>query len=198
MEMTLQYYNDNADSFVSDTLDVDFSETQNHFLNLLPPNACILDFGCGSGRDAKWFMNRGCHVDAMDGSVEMCKAASAYTVLPVKQMLFQDLDSSEQYDGIWACASILHLPKKELKIVMKKMSTALKSGGILYCSFKYGAFEGLRRGRYFTDFTEETFQEFMKNMGLLEIEEQWVTSDVRSGREGEKWLNIIIRKSEHR
>ena len=198
MEMTLQYYNDNADSFVSDTLDVDFSETQNHFLNLLPPNACILDFGCGSGRDAKWFMNRGCHVDAMDGSVEMCKAASAYTGLPVKQMLFQDLDSSEQYDGIWACASILHLPKKELKIVMKKMSTALKSGGILYCSFKYGTFEGLRRGRYFTDFTEETFQEFMKNMGLLEIEEQWVTSDVRSGREGEKWLNIIIRKSEHR
>lgn len=198
MEMTLQYYNDNADSFVSDTLDVDFSETQNHFLNLLPLNACILDFGCGSGRDAKWFMNRGCHVDAMDGSAEMCKAASAYTGLPVKQMLFQDLDSSDRYDGIWACASILHLPKKELKIVMKKMSTALKSGGILYCSFKYGTYEGLRRGRYFTDFTEETFLEFVKNMGLLEIEEQWVTSDVRSGREGEKWLNIIIRKSEHR
>ena len=197
METTLQYYNDYADSYVSDTCDVDFSETQNHFLSLLPANACILDFGCGSGRDTKWFTSRGCHVEATDGSAEMCKAATAYTGLPVKQMLFQELSSVERYDGIWACASILHLPKEELRIVMDKMSAALKNRGIIYCSFKYGNSEGMRRGRYFTDFTEDTFPGFMKNVGVLEIEEQWVTSDVRSGREGEKWLNIIIRKSEH-
>lgn len=197
MDTTLQYYNDNTDSYVSDTCDVDFSKTQNHFLNLLPPNACILDFGCGSGRDVKWFSDHGYQVDATDGSAEMCKAATAYTGLHVKQMLFRELSSVERYDGIWACASILHLPKEELRIVMGKMAAALKSRGIIYCSFKYGTFEGMRRGRYFTDFTENTFQEFMKNIGLLEIEEQWVTSDVRSGRECEKWLNNIIRKSEH-
>ena len=85
-------------------------------------------------------------------------------------MLFQNLDEEDQYDGIWACSSILHLPKDELKIVLNKMSRALRANGIIYTSFKYGNFEGERNGRFFTDFTLEIFKDFiLRNTGSLEM-----------------------------
>lgn len=191
---TLNYYNTNANSFVSSTLSVDFSQTQDKFLNLLPPIASILDFGCGSGRDTKYFLDAGMQVDATDGSEELCRLASEYTGIPVRQMLFEELDAKAQYDGIWACSSILHLPKDVLKDVLKKMIVALKEQGIIYTSFKYGTFEGERNGRFFTDFTEETFQEFVSDVDGIKIEESWITGDVRPGRGDERWLNLILRK----
>ena len=111
-----------------------------------------------------------------------------------KYMLFQDLDEKEAYDGIWACSSILHVPANELRDIIKKMANALRAHGIIYTSFKYGTFEGERNGRYFTDMTEETFAKLIQDMDELEIEEQWITSDVRPGRGEEKWLNLILRK----
>ena len=109
-DSTVEYYNTNADTFLSETMTVDFSETQDIFLERLPQGALILDFGCGSGRDALAFLKQGCRVEAVDGSAEMCRAAAALTGLPVRQMLFQELDASEMYDGIWACYTILQLP----------------------------------------------------------------------------------------
>lgn len=191
---TLNYYNTNAKSFVSSTLAVDFSQTQDKFLHLLPPTASILDFGCGSGRDTKYFLDAGMQVDATDGSEELCRLASEYTGIPVRQMLFEELDAKAQYDGIWACSSILHLPEDVLKDVLKKMIVALKEQGIIYTSFKYGTFEGERNGRFFTDFTEETFQEFVSDVDGIKIEESWITGDVRPGRGDERWLNLILRK----
>lgn len=191
---TLDYYNTNANAFVSSTLSVDFSQTQDKFLNLLPPTASILDFGCGSGRDTKYFLDVGMQVDATDGSEELCRLASEYIGIPVRQMLFEDLDAKAQYDGIWACSSILHLPKAALKDVLKKMIAALKEHGIIYTSFKYGTFEGERNGRFFTDFTEETFREFVSDVDEIKIEESWITGDVRPGRGDERWLNLILWK----
>ena len=193
-DKTLNYYNTNANSFVSSTLSVDFTQTQDKFLNLLPPTASILDFGCGSGRDTKYFLDVGMQVDATDGSEELCRLASEYIGIPVRQMLFEDLDAKAQYDGIWACSSILHLPKAALKDVLKKMIAALKEHGIIYTSFKYGTFEGERNGRFFTDFTEETFEEFVSDVDEIKIEESWITGDVRPGRGDERWLNLILRK----
>lgn len=192
---TLDYYNKNAETFVAGTVSVDFKETQDKFLNRLKPGDYILDFGCGSGRDAKYFLEAGFLVDAIDGSRELCKIASEYTGLEVKQMLFQELDSNGEYDGIWACSSILHLPKDELKLVLGKMGTALKENGIVYTSFKYGEFEGERNGRYFTDFTIEMFTEFIQDIDNLTLEEYWITGDVRPGRGEEKWLNLILQKN---
>lgn len=191
---TLTYYNTNAKQFYTTTVSVDFTATQNRFLSKLPQGASILDFGCGSGRDTKYFLTQGCQVDAIDGSLELCKLASAYTGIKVQNMLFQDLDAVEKYDGIWACSSILHLPLDELADVMGKMSVALKENGIIYTSFKYGTFSGERNGRFFTDMTEETFADFIHKIDSLETEEQWVTSDVRPGRGEEQWLNLILRK----
>jgi len=190
---TLAYYNHNAEQFVKGTVAVDFKETQDKFLAVLAGKR-ILDFGCGSGRDTKYFMEAGYEVEATDGSEELCKSASRYTGIAVKQMLFQELDEVDKYDGIWACSSILHLPRKELLEVFVKMINALDNDGIIYTSFKYGTFEGERNGRYFTDFTIETFEEFIKNLAYISMEEYWITGDARPGREEEKWLNVILRK----
>ena len=190
---TLDYYNKNADNFVANTISVDFKKTQDKFLDKLQGKR-ILDFGCGSGRDTKYFLEKGYEVDAVDGSEELCKAASKYTGIQVRQMLFQELAEQNRYDGIWACSSILHLPKDELRIVFPKMLDALCSNGIIYTSFKYGEFEGERNGRFFTDFTIETFSEFISDIDNIKMEEDWITGDVRPGRGEEKWLNLILRK----
>lgn len=195
MVNTIDYYNKNVQSFIDGTVSVDFTRIQNIFLELLPKDARILDFGCGSGRDTKYFLDCGYQVDAIDGSMELCRAASEYTGIHVKQMLFQELTEVEKYDGIWACASILHVKKAELPDIIRKMSLATKENGIIYVSFKYGDYEGERNGRYFTDMTEETFNELLQKIPGLNIEEQWITSDVRPGRGEEKWLNLILWKN---
>ena len=194
MNKTIDYYNLNAKKFIENTVNADMHITQDRFLRLLAENRFILDFGCGSGRDTKYFLEKGYRVEATDGSSELCKLASAFTGIEVKEMLFQDLDASGKYEGIWACSSILHLPKKELLPVIRKMCDALKDNGVIYTSFKYGDFEGERNDRYFTDFTEDTFDKFIKVIPELTIEEAWSTSDVRPGRGEEKWLNLILRK----
>lgn len=195
MNDTLNYYHNNSDSFIKSTVNVDFKKVQDHFLGLLPKNPYILDFGCGSGRDTKYFLEQGCIVAATDGSAAICREASIYTGIEIKQELFQELDEYELYDGIWACASILHLKKTELLDVIVKMVCALKSNGIIYTSFKYGEFEGLRNGRYFTDFTAETFKGYIADISNISIEECWISQDARPERGEEKWLNLIIRKS---
>ena len=191
---TINYYNQNADAFIQGTVSVNFKETQDKFLRQLTGKK-ILDFGCGSGRDTKYFLESGFDVTATDGSEKICKKAKEYTGVHVKQMLFQELNETNQYDGIWACSSILHLPKNELKMVFSKMITALRTEGIIYTSFKYGNFEGIRNERYFTDFTYENFCDFIKDIKNIEISEYWITDDVRPGRENEKWLNTILKKT---
>jgi len=191
---TLDYYNTNADFFISDTVDVDFNMTQDRFISALHGKS-ILDFGCGSGRDTKYFIDKGFQVTATDGSEKLCHAASELCGITVRQMLFQDLDDINTYDGIWACSSILHLSRVELLPVLRKMVIALKSDGVIYTSFKYGSFEGERNGRYYTDFTLEAFAEYIKDICNIRIEEHWITGDVRPGRGDEKWLNLMLRNT---
>ena len=191
---TLQYYENHAMEFISGTIVADMSDARSRFMNQLQPGAYILDLGCGSGRDVKAFLDAGYQVDAVDGSSELCRIASEYTGIPVRQMLFQELDSVETYDSIWACASILHLPTEELEVVLHRIQRALKPRGILYTSFKYGSFEGLRNGRYFTDFTEEILTAFWSEIKGLCIIDTWITGDVRPGREEERWINLLARR----
>ena len=191
---TLDYYNQNAHRFSSSTQSLDFAPIQNKFLSFLPPQAHILDFGCGSGRDTKYFLDHGYHTDAIDGSGELCRIASEYTGVPVKQMLFQELNAAEEYDGIWACSSILHSTNYEPKDILKKLARALKKEGILYASFKYGDFEGMRNGRYFIDLTESRLQKILQETNVLELKEKWISTDIRPGRDEEKWMNIILVK----
>ena len=195
LNRTIDYYNENAKDFVQGTISVDFTKVQHKFIDKLEKSDYILDFGCGSGRDTKYFIDNGFKVDAIDGSEELCKLASDYTGINVKHMYFQQLSDIDKYNGIWACSSILHLKYEELIRVIEKMNLALKQNGIIYTSFKYGDFEGERNGRYFTDMTEISFKKLIENIRDLRIEEYWITSDVRPGLNEEKWLNLILRKN---
>lgn len=195
MDKTIDYYNQNADAFVLNTQDLDFTKVQDKFLSYLSSDAYILDFGCGSGRDSKFFLSKGLKVDATDGSEELCKLAEKTIGVQVRKMLFSELDAINKYDGIWACSSILHLPKDELKDVFRKMIRATKDEGYIYMSFKYGEYEGYRNGRYFTDFTMDSLEEFIKDYSNLTIVEEWISNDIRPDRSDEKWLNSILKKS---
>lgn len=191
MNKTIDYYDNNAELFISGTRDIDFTYTQDKFLSYLNEGDLILDFGCGSGRDTKYFLSKGYKVDATDGSKEICKYASEYTGIEVKQLLFEDLDEVNKYDGIWACSSILHCDHDSLMKVMGLIHRALKDDGILYTSFKYSDFEGERKERHFIDLTEETIKPYIEDYELIE---QWISCDARPGRQDEKWLNIIVKK----
>ena len=193
MNDTIDYYERNAMDFANNTADLEFSEIQDMFLKELKDGAAILDFGCGSGRDSKYFLQKGYQVTAVDGSAKLCRIAEEKIGIPVIQMDFNDFDEQDKYDGIWACSSILHLAKQELKNVLIHMEKALHDDGIIYTSFKYSDFSGIRNGRFFTDFTEDSFRDFISNVGQLVIEKLWITSDVRAGRQDEKWLNMILR-----
>ena len=193
-DLTINYYNEMSQEFIDSTVNVDFTMTQNKFMNKLQAGCHILDFGCGSGRDSKCFINKGFQVTAIDGSIELCKYASELTGLNVKHMYFQELCDIDVYDAIWACSSILHLPYYDLKDVMAKMIVALKQNGIIYTSFKYGKYEGERNGRYFIDMDDDKFKNFIINYPNITVEELWITGDVRPGRKNEQWLNVILRK----
>ena len=191
---TLDYYEKNGDLFAQDVDHVNFSKMQLRFISKLPKQAKILDLGCGSGRDSLAFLNAGFDVEAIDGSKKMCEIAQSKTGLSVRNIRFGQLDDQNKYDGVWACASLLHLPKNELPKVFSKIIEALKEEGIFYSSFKYGSFEGYRNGRYFTDFTESSMNELLEQFPELKCIESWISSDVRPGRMEQKWLNIIVQK----
>ena len=150
--------------------------------------------GCGSGRDSKAFLQKGYQVRAVDGSQELCKIASENIRQEVICQLFHELEETNTYDAVWACASLLHLPTDELNKVIQKVEQSLKKGGYFYASFKYGEFEGERDGRYFNDFTEETFNDLLAEFPNLKIQEVEVTTDVIPGRENVSWLNLIMKK----
>lgn len=191
---TLDYYESNAKEYFKKTVNVNFAETWAVFLDNLEDGAYILDFGCGSGRDAKAFKDAGYRVDALDGSAELCRLASDYAKMEVKHMCFTDFHEKETYDGIWACASLLHLPYDALKEVVGQLCAGLKENGILYASFKYGNFEGVRDGRYYTDFNEEKTERLLREVPGLQLEKQWVSTDALPGRDGVRWLNFLGRK----
>ena len=151
--------------------------------------------GCGSGRDSRAFLAQGYRVTAIDGSIELCKIASEQLGHPVRCQRFEELDDEAIYDGVWACASLLHLPTPVLKDTIYRVERALKPGGYFYASFKYGTYEGERDGRYFNDFTEEKWRDVLHDFPSLTLQELEVTIDVIPGREEIRWLNVIMKKA---
>ncbi len=169
------------------------SECRERFLHYLNPGQKILDAGCGSGRDVIAFQKAGYEVEAFDASAELCRIASEKTEIEVRQLRFEELEGEEQYDGIWACASLLHVKPEVLADVLKRIYRLLKSEGVFYASFKYGSGEREKDGRYFCDLTDETCRQLLEEAGFS-IKEVFITRDVRAGRDQEKWVNAIAEK----
>jgi SAM-dependent methyltransferase len=192
---TLKYYEENKTFIKKTTQQLSFNEIQDTFLNYLDKDAQILDFGCGAGRDTKYFLDRGFKTFAIDGSKAMCDLASKYCKIEVKNIFFEDFEEIEKFDGVWACASLLHTPYKSLSKLFLKIHTALKNNGILYASFKLGDREGYYNNRYYTDLTEKKFLELPNINNYFEILKIFKTIDIRANQENQKWLNLILKKS---
>ncbi|HCL60140.1 class I SAM-dependent methyltransferase [Acinetobacter variabilis] len=191
---TIDYYNLYADEFTQATLHVDMETLYQPFLAELPEFARILDLGCGSGRDTLAFKNKGYQVDAIDYSEELVKKATKFTGIQVKHQSFYNLSEVAVYDGIWACASLLHCERHRLTEVLEKMLRALKSEGVIYMSFKYGDSDREKDGREFTDLNEQQAQELLAQFEQVNLVQQWITVDNRPDRQ-EEWLNIIVQKN---
>jgi SAM-dependent methyltransferase len=191
---TINYYEKNANEFYNNSINANMVEVTDKFLKFIEPGGAILDAGCGSGRDAFYFLNHGYAVEAFDLSPSLAAMASALTGIDVQVIGFLDLDKEDKYNGIWACASLLHLEGREIGPAIKKLITALKPDGVLYASFKYGEASGERNGRYFTDMTEDKLVRILQEFPDIDILELWQSEDVRPEKKGELWLNIFLRK----
>lgn len=190
---TIDYYNQKADEFVSSTFHIEMMELYKPFIKHLPDRACILDLGCGSGRDALAFKNFGYKVEAIDYSEELVAKAKQLTGINVRQQSFYELDEQDKYDGLWACASLLHCERECLPDVMLRLLKALKVNGVLYMSFKHGDGDREKDGRAFTDLNEQQAQDLLDQVMGFQLLKQWVTVDQRPDRE-EKWLNLLWKK----
>ena len=190
---TIDYYNKHAEEFIALTFDVDMESLYQPFLAELPEGARILDVGCGSGRDTLAFKNKGYQLDAIDYSEELVKKATRLTGIPIKLKSFYEVDDYEAYDGIWACASLLHCERSRLAEVLEKMVQALKPNGVIYMSFKYGDSDRDQDGRQFTDLDENQAEALLEQFDNVQHIQQWVTLDQRPDRQ-EKWLNLLWKK----
>ncbi len=206
MNRTISYYDKHAEEFCRETKDADMRFCRDKFLNLLEQkndiqnikdrdrlNIHILDAGCGSGRDTKAFLDAGCQVTAMDASIKMCEEAEKQLNRQVFCLRFEELIFKQAFDGIWACASLLHVSYKEIDDVLKRLFNALKENGVLYASFKYGDGKRVVKERFFYDYNEVTLKDLMVKNGFC-IEDIFITQDVRKNREMERWINVLAGK----
>lgn len=194
MSSTEAYYNRHAQQFVDDTLHVDMRSLYAPFLAGLPVNARILDAGCGSGRDARAFQKQGYQVSAFDASEQLASRASQLLGFTVPVKRFDEVEEIERYDGIWACASLLHVPERQLPEAFARLWRALKPGGVLYCSFKWGQGERQHHDRHFTDADETRIGVWTRALPSLSRTTCWLTPDQRPGRD-EQWLNVLLHKA---
>jgi SAM-dependent methyltransferase len=186
------YYDLNADSYIASTLNLDMREHYSRFLKYLPLGSKILDLGSGSGRDSLYFINRGYDVIAIDSSKAMVKATSELTGLEARLISIQELDYLDYFDGIWASASLVHVPKAEMSFAFSLIRRALKERGILYCSFKNREKDFFSEGRLFSCYTPPLFEEFLNSLNSFTPLEMVTSPDLRPERSGESWLNLIL------
>lgn len=186
------FYSIHSKGYIEATEHCDMSVQYSLFEQQLDQNAsCILDLGFGSGRDSLYFQKK-YEVYGIDATEEFCEHAKELGLKNIFHMKAQDLNFVNQFDGIWACASLLHIPSSELTDVFKRCHKALKENGILYCSFKYGDFEGIRNERHFTDMTLEKLK-CLIHPTQFEIVKECITLDVRPDHD-EQWLNVVFKK----
>lgn len=193
---SIDYYNRYAVPYFEETAELDMEEVIRPFIELMPENAEVLDLGCGSGRDTVTLVENGFYVTAMDGSEEMCKLAEVHTDQDVLHMTYEEMDFDDVFDGIWACASLVHLTEDEMKSVIKKLVCALQKGGVLYFSVRKGERDGMYNGRYFRDYTKRELLTLLEQFEELDLLNIWTTQDVRSGKTERQWLNVLVRKIE--
>jgi mutator protein MutT len=191
---TLAYYDANAVEYASATRQLAMQPIYNKFLPQLKSGDSILDLGCGAGRDAKHFLALGFDVTPVDGSAVLAATASAYLGRHVEVVQFQALEYEACFDAVWACASLLHVPKSQLDFVLRRALDALKPNGLAYMSFKWGENETVDdKGRYFNNYTDVSLAKVAAALPGVSVIDIWI-NDTPQGEQTQRWVNAVIRK----
>ena len=192
---TLNYYNENEKEYFETTKNLKTTEIYKEFLSMVKPSGKVLDLGCGSGRDSLYFKNAGFDVTSVDGSIELAKEAEKLINQEVIVSKFEDFKSEERFDGIWACASLLHVRRENIEEVLRNLVNNLNKGSVFYLSFKYGDDEYIdERGRYFNCYKEEGFEKMVSSIKEYKVKSMYKTGDSLGGRANLTWLNIILER----
>lgn len=189
LDPTIEYYNKNSSAFISRTINADMSDAYGRFLELLPEGARVLDAGCGSGRDAKKFTDLGFRVSAFDASEEMVKHASEHAGIEVQQLRFDQLKYKNEFEGVWACASLLHVRKDDFDSELQHLVDALRSGGVLYISMKEGESKVPEGGRHFSYFSACEVEEIVSSHADLDLNYLWVSETPEC-----TWINVLAKR----
>lgn len=193
---TERFYEDHAAEYFKRTVAVDMSRLYDRFLALLPPGGRILDAGCGSGRDLRHFVKCGFRAMGMDTSTSLVDLAKSYSGAPCIVGRLESMDFASAFDGIWACASLLHLPKSMLASALRRIQTALVPCGILFASVQEGGGErSAPDGRFFSYYQPIEFISAVKDVGFV-IEDAWVSEDVLPQRRSVRWVNVLARRND--
>lgn len=190
---TLEFYDADPEGYFDRTFHRNVSSSVERFVSRLPAGARILDLGCGSGRDTLRFRDMGFDVLPADGSEGMRRVAKERLGIDVVPMRFDELPWTDEFDGVWACSSLLHVPSADLPHVFSLVRRALMDGGMFFCSFKRGDFEGERDGRRYTDMTTDSLRRLLTSSGFA-VSDIWE----EVGSDGTAWVNSIsVRQRYH-
>jgi len=188
----IPFYNSNHIDYINRTYPLDMSASYLMFLKHMTKDGHILDLGCGSGRDSEYFLSKGYTVTSMDGSKELIEHCRTYLKSTIVHDTFETFKSTHLFDGIWACASLLHVDRPNINAIVTKYIGMLKKGGVFFMSFKSLDQDFDYDGRHFTCFTPKTFKEFLHSFDHIQVlgirESDGVQSDNMT------WVSAVIKK----
>lgn len=191
---TVDYYERNHKAYDAFSSLIDMSSQRNRFLSYIPGDGIILDLGCGSGRDLVYFLKSGFRAEGMDPSPTMAQLASQRSGVRVFTQAAEQINIVEAYNGIWASASLLHIPKSRFRSVFAKVMAALREGGCLYMSLKEGVGEVRDEGgRYYSLYQIAELEAVISQTSQAKLSEFWFSAD-DAGRSGTRWLNLLVCK----
>lgn len=201
-DLTRNSYNDTAIEYSKKTVKIQPEHKVEKFLSYLSPNDKLLDIGCGPGRDASYFVEKGFDVTGIDISSKMIQLAreevpnATFELMDIEEMTFPE----NHFDAVWASASLLHVPKDKINSILKQIQRFVKEGGIIYLSLKKGEGETLtpdhRYGgvkKFWAYYQEEELLSLLKNEGFTVLEHD--LHDQSTSYQTHPWISVICKNS---